>query len=577
MKKLLLSIGFVCAITAANSQVVLDILSPSSIAANVPNNFVDVATWPGVPDMSDPNNAITDTLVLANDSLSCTGLTNDLTGKIAVIYRGGCEFGTKALNAQNAGAIGAILINPGGTPIAMGAGVDGPSVTIPVTMISAADGANIQAQLDMGVYVVAFWGALYGVNGNDLGMEKNTVLRAASSGVIAGLAQNDTEFSVPLGAWVYNYGYNDRTGVTVTADVSFGGSSVSNVVSASQDILAGDSAYYGFVNGFSQTSYANGDYTISYAIADGQVEDVTTNDVFTSVFTVNDNYYSLVPIDGTTGTPDPVTYASVPITINSGGAGFSQSESCIIFKDANASRVAVTGMTFSTSTYDPLAATTLDGEFLEFFAYEWTDQFADLNDPSFTLDPVSLNGIANTDFYYSSDDQGVLHSVDFEDPLVLVDNQRYLFCMLSYSEPVQFGVRTDLGYDESINTTAEPIVILNDGYGYYLGIIGDDAISSMVLKTVPSAGLSVNENSVDVTPFPNPTRDIVNIPLAGVDGSGSLSITDLTGKIVSTQTINAANGSKLAVDVSDLPSGVYVFNMMFDNGTTSSFNVAVTK
>ena len=72
----------------------------------------------GCPDLSDPANAITDTLAFvddgtAGDSLGCNALVNgtDITGKIAVIYRGACEFGTKALNAENAGAVGAIIVN----------------------------------------------------------------------------------------------------------------------------------------------------------------------------------------------------------------------------------------------------------------------------------------------------------------------------------------------------------------------------------------------------------------------------------------------------------------------------------
>ena len=32
---------------------------------------------------------------------ACNPLVNDLTGKIAVFYRGSCQFGTKAFNAQN--------------------------------------------------------------------------------------------------------------------------------------------------------------------------------------------------------------------------------------------------------------------------------------------------------------------------------------------------------------------------------------------------------------------------------------------------------------------------------------------
>jgi hypothetical protein len=74
--------------------------------------------------------------------LGCTALTGFTPGNIALIRRGSCEFGTKALNAQNAGAIGVVIVNNdgGNGTIAMGAGTDSPSVTIPVAMIGNNDG-----------------------------------------------------------------------------------------------------------------------------------------------------------------------------------------------------------------------------------------------------------------------------------------------------------------------------------------------------------------------------------------------------------------------------------------------------
>lgn len=88
----------------------------------------------------------------------CDTLSNDLTGKIAVVYRGICQFGTKALNAQNAGAIGVIVINNVPSLVFMAPGADGGSVTIPVIMTTAAAGALIQSQLDSGQTVNAFIG-----------------------------------------------------------------------------------------------------------------------------------------------------------------------------------------------------------------------------------------------------------------------------------------------------------------------------------------------------------------------------------------------------------------------------------
>ncbi len=81
---------------------------------------------------------------------ACDPITNggDLTGKIAVIRRGDCEFGFKALAAQNEGAIAVIMVNNvPGDPIVMGGGVDGGSVTIPLFMVSDVDGEPIIAEL----------------------------------------------------------------------------------------------------------------------------------------------------------------------------------------------------------------------------------------------------------------------------------------------------------------------------------------------------------------------------------------------------------------------------------------------
>lgn len=88
----------------------------------------------------------------ADPELGCNSLTGFPAGAIAVIYRGACEFGTKALNAQQAGAAAAIIVNnvAGNGTIAMGGGVNGGSVSIPAAMIGNDDGNLIVAELDNG-------------------------------------------------------------------------------------------------------------------------------------------------------------------------------------------------------------------------------------------------------------------------------------------------------------------------------------------------------------------------------------------------------------------------------------------
>src|SRR5262249_476663 len=68
-----------------------------------------------------------------------------LAGKIAVIDRGTCTFTVKAKNAQNAGAIGCILLNNVAGDFAP-SGTDA-TITIPVLALSQADGASLKAAI----------------------------------------------------------------------------------------------------------------------------------------------------------------------------------------------------------------------------------------------------------------------------------------------------------------------------------------------------------------------------------------------------------------------------------------------
>ncbi|HEY2292219.1 MAG TPA: PA domain-containing protein [Thermoanaerobaculia bacterium] len=80
----------------------------------------------------------------------CSAITNNLTGKIALIDRGTCGFVVKAKNAQNAGAIGVLIAdNVAGSPPAGMSGVD-PTITIPSVRVSLANGNAIKTALGSG-------------------------------------------------------------------------------------------------------------------------------------------------------------------------------------------------------------------------------------------------------------------------------------------------------------------------------------------------------------------------------------------------------------------------------------------
>ncbi|MBP9847811.1 MAG: T9SS type A sorting domain-containing protein [Flavobacterium sp.] len=136
--------------TTFQSAADLTINSPSNVAGNY-------ACYPTTAFGLNPVTPITANVVLATDATSpiydaCQSstvgatLTNAaaLNGKIALIRRGSCPFVLKVKAAQNAGAVGVIMMNNvAGTPVAMGG--DDPTITIPSIMISMQDGDLLEA------------------------------------------------------------------------------------------------------------------------------------------------------------------------------------------------------------------------------------------------------------------------------------------------------------------------------------------------------------------------------------------------------------------------------------------------
>lgn len=560
MRKLILSLGAALCASVSFSQVIFTIEEPAGIAG--PYTFETANGW-GM-DMTIPGNSVLDTVMLADDSLACTALVNDLTGKIALIYRGSCYFSDKALAAQNAGAVGVIIVNNvAGAPIPMGSGgTSGPSVTIPVVMVSNVDGATIYDALANGT-VIAFLGNKTGYFNDDIGFQTGDAMRADYGGVPSLIAQNGTEFPVNPGAWVYNYGLNDQTGITLTADISDGTSSVYNQVSASLDILSGDSVYVTF-SAYAPSAHAVGSYTLSYTLAYGATDEYPSDNQIVSTFAITDELLSLARVTNGLPTTDGGTKSSTATL---------KFNSCIAFKDANASRIGVQGMYFAGST---LAADSLTGLEVIVSAYRWEDVFTDLNDAAFTaLTDYVTTEVATGSYTYDSDLQDSVVYVPFTTPVVLVDNQRYLFCATDYTLKVYIGYDSQSKYIANENANAQPLYPIQSDDTWYVGGFSGSPVPALGVKTFPADELAVNENVLESAAFPNPAKDNITVKVKA-EGNAVLKITDLAGRTVATQEVKIAGG-QFTTNVAGMTAGTYVFSLDFSNGTSSRFNVVVTK
>lgn len=594
MNRILLSITALCLGSIAWSQVIVAGVSPASIVANYDYGVQTHQGWPGqagdgtwnmAMDFNIPGTYILDTLMLVEDGTpgtnpqgnpmsqeGCSPLTNDLTGKIAVIYRNTCEFGTKILNAQNAGAVAAIIVNR--EPVAnfnMLGGADGLSVTIPAVFISSIDGESLVNEMMNGP-VTVFIGNKIGAFNNDVGSDKGSALISPY-----GAADADIFDGFDPGIEIYNWGSNSQSNVMVYATIT----TQSNGVVYSDSVgplsmVSGDtiSIFNGNPESFSTFdmgnfgSYPNDQYTLTYSIDLGVPDDSDYDNEFVSTFHVTgnstgDGIISLSRISG--GNVVSSNYPSNSTT---------EYQSCMFYEEATTASgsLPLEGIYFV--PYTDTSVTPLAGEEIFINVFEWNDTWTDLTDPGPQTNNdwfTALNPVGFETYYPSSNNEtGQVAYVPFSNAITFADGQRYLVCLQSFNPEVAFGYDNFLDYDANQAITAMPIspVFVDDTW-YTGGWIGSSAPAIGLKKAY--LGVSEIENELNGKAFPNPANDLVTISL-NANGEGKLSITDVSGKVALSTPVTIEN-NLTRVNIESLATGVYVFNVVMNDGSSAQFNV----
>ena len=561
MKKSLLTACLVLGALWTNAQVTTFVTQPASLSGALEFTWAD--NWGLTPDLNIPANSVTAFAVFvddgtAADSLGCGALINDadVAGKIAVVYRGECEFGTKAFTAQNAGAAGVVIINNSGAPVAMGAGVSGPEVTIPVVMISTSAGALLRDEIIAGNVEILI-GSVLGVYEYNLFIDKKTALIPQYSALPATLA-NATGFTMDLGSWVRNFGSLDQSDVVINLTITQNGTELYNESSSPSVVPNNDSAYLALPL-FTQTNwngYYEGMYTVSSTNEDGFPSDNTFDFNFLA-----DSLFTYAKVDPATKTPLQESF--VRATLNTPSY-----QVCEYFSSPMAALYQIEGL-YTGATKSGNAS--MDGEVLEARIFEWNDSFTGWADATFN----DLAQLTTADYFYEDSIGGLTVYIPFAEPFVMENDKRYMFCAYSPATDVFLGMDGSLNYDRIQADLDQPIYAFSDNGAW--GAFADATYSGIGVKMTSSI-VGINEqNRVDVTPFPNPTNDFIVIPLNGQSGAANLQIFDQSGKMVVQQKVSVANNGKLTVDVSNVATGTYLFNMNFENGKFASFSVVVTK
>ena len=189
---------------------------------------------------------------------------------------------------------------------------------------------------------------------------------------------------------------------------------------------------------------------------------------------------------------------------------------------------------------------------------------------------VSAYNVAATgEFTYPNDSAYQEVYVPFMQPMQLMDNQRYLFCVNTFDTDVYIGFDDKLDYTQNLdNVYSQPVSVVENSGSWYLTGFGADVTSGISVEL--TTNLSLEDNTMnDIKAYPNPATTNINIPLSGVQGNGNINILDITGKLVQSLNVNVNN--MITVDVSELSNGTYTFNLVLEDGKSSKFNVVINK
>ncbi len=617
---------------AANAQAVFEIKSPASIKGFYSFGYGDPTIQPGKTWGNDTikNVSVTGDLQLAlgADSLALVALVGNYTGKIAVVHRGGGPFVTKALMAQNAGAIAVVIINhenifdDKGNVIkkdsnniinlqgSVSPDLSGLQVKIPVIIITLKDGIKLKNVLKKEP-VNAYIGKKL-VYDNDLALSWKYTIQpryfTRNSKLTLEGEVNDT-----LAVRIFNKGKLKQTNVLYSAvikneknsviysDTIFFASLDSNKKLVPDTINAGDTTNYLFFNkNFNpKNDLVSGKYTLTLEILnydnnstklDSIVEDYPVDNKLISNFYVSDSLFGIAPLANTTFT-DPVTKTTKAYKDNadlyffdkltkSATLDFTNWTDCIVFQDPNASRLQANGISFWVQAADVNNANALlKDDKISYTVWEWNDVFDfPKTNVVFTKDKnVAL--IENQSFTFTESLSTIYQHVKFDDNIPLEDNKKYAFCITPSSDKINFGYSVPNSVFITSSFYKTPYTLGFVDTKVYPSIFGSNYPLAMTID-LSEKKASINELDMlnrSMKLYPNPASTSIDATFELQNASElSISVTDLSGKVV--YSMNAVKGlsgvNQVTIDTKAFNNGMYVLNVVSNNSVvTKKFSV----
>lgn len=562
-----------------------------------------------------------DTLGFFDPLTNGTGSIPSLTGKFALIFRGGgVEFSKKAKLCQDKGAIGCIIINDvAGDPVGMGGGTNATAVTIPVIMVSNIDGNAMNTQLKNNVPVTISltpWG--FGLT-HDLGFLPTGM--AAPPNYAMPLSQLGTNNGNPVvykgqtGAYIGNFGTSNEIEVNFRGNINWtptgGNATVYRKDSAYiPTFVKTDSIMIAMSNqAFDYHATTTGKFDINYTLSMSSTDSSTADNAATSTMYVTDSIFSKGRYDFTKGTPVS-SLATAPNV-----ATFIWGPLYHVAQGGYAIKSVQFGLYNSNVTLGAVGP-------INILVYKWTD---DVTDTVFrgimTNDEVSLVGYGTYTFGASDSSFKFVEAniLNASNPSVVLRTEsnstywvaaevpttspRTLLCVdgdLQYMPrlfvrsransvpstidlyaPIFEDAQSVLENTSSGAALVRPVFleafsstgkfpdsvrysVQNRGYTPAIALkLSKNQVSNSVKSNVKQAFQSVNI-------YPNPATEVLHFDVKLVDRSSKLYVTvaDAVGRIAKREVKYNVKDDSFSVDISTLAPGQYFLILNADEGTT---------
>jgi hypothetical protein len=482
----------------------------------------------------------------AGDSLACTPIVTNLTGKIAMISRGACNFSLKVYHAQAAGAIGAVIVNLAANDpaalINMSGGDSAAAVTIPAVFLGYGAGGAIGNEVYAG----------------------NTVNACFFIPQIDG-AQGLYQFSTPqsqirtLDAFyvtIFNNGVNAETNVVGFIEITDPNGMTTTLSESVGTIAAGSQVELAFTGTY--TPSALGTYSMKYTVT--STEGSYSADSVTQNFEINPYTYG----NDDKETPFAVTPATYPLRYDIGNTYYPTSNGI------------ATHASFGLSNLD-----LFHGEPMSVILYQTNGLLAGGDYADFEV--VGFTSITIDTALYSNNDTIVV-------AIEALLTQNDLIADSTYLITVQYDALAGSGL-----VTPAPGFLHTNGsnYRFINGTVYTDQLYSagwsggqVPLLRLHMDGFVINTGTKDIktldelaaTVYPNPAKDFVTLDLnfEKMAENVDVKIIDLQGRTIRNFNYSNIQNTKLTYDIDFLGAGNYFFRVETEEGFTTKHFI-VTK